>query len=79
MGHTPVACEYQSIQPIHNQPTEHQVLTWVFSYDGVHSSEPMAICAASAAVAISSIPLAQPVAGVQVGMVEGKFVINPTR
>lgn len=39
----------------------------------------MAICAASAAVAISSIPLAQPVAGVQVGMVDGHLVINPTR
>lgn len=55
------------------------MLSWVFSYDGVHSSEPMAICAASAAVALSSIPLAQPVAGVQVGMLEGRFVINPTR
>lgn len=58
---------------------ETQVLSWVFSYDGVHLSEPMAICAASAAVAISSIPMAAPVAGVQVGRVEGKLVINPTR
>lgn len=67
-------------QPKTNTTTHHhQVLSWVFSYDGIHSSEPMAICAASAAVAISSIPLAQPVAGVQVGMVGGHFVVNPTR
>ena len=32
---------------------ETQVLAWVYSYDGVHSPEPLAITAASAALAIS--------------------------
>ena len=56
-----------------------QVLNWVLSYDGVHGPEPMAICAASAAVTLSSVPIERPVAGVQVGLVDGKYIINPTR
>ncbi|HUD01551.1 MAG TPA: polyribonucleotide nucleotidyltransferase, partial [Rhabdochlamydiaceae bacterium] len=57
---------------------ELQVLTYVLSYDGVHSPDPLAICAASAALVLSDIPLIKPVAGVRVGMIEGKFVVNPT-
>ncbi len=57
---------------------EVQVLSYVWSYDGVNSPEPLAICACSAALAISHIPLVKPVAGVRVGMIEGSFVINPT-
>jgi polyribonucleotide nucleotidyltransferase len=57
---------------------ELQVLTYVLSYDGVHSPDPLAICAASAALVISDIPLVKPVAGVRVGLIEGKFVVNPT-
>lgn len=34
---------------------ETQVLAWVYSYDGVHSPEPLAITAASAALAISGV------------------------
>ena len=30
-----------------------QLLSWVFSYDGVHATEPLAIISASAALAIS--------------------------
>ena len=32
---------------------ETQVLAWVYSFDGVHGTEPLAITAASAALAIS--------------------------
>ena len=32
---------------------EVQILEWVYSYDGVHSTEPLAITAASAALALS--------------------------
>ncbi len=42
-----------------------QILSWVLSYDGVVSPEPMAITAAGAALAISDIPLVKPVAGVR--------------
>lgn len=57
---------------------EVQVLSFVWSYDGVNSPEPLAICGASAALVISDIPLIKPIAGVRVGLVDGKFVINPT-
>lgn len=57
---------------------EVQVLAYVFSYDGVHAPDPLAICAASAALVISDIPLVKPVAGVRVGLVDGNFIVNPT-
>lgn len=57
---------------------EVQVLTYVFSYDGVHVPDALAICAASAALVISDIPLLKPVAGVRIGLIDGNFVINPT-
>jgi polyribonucleotide nucleotidyltransferase len=56
---------------------EVQVLSYVWSYDGLNSPDPLAICAASAALAISDIPLIKPIAGVRVGYIDGKFVINP--
>ena len=57
---------------------EVQVLAYVWSYDGVNKPEPLAICGASAALAISDIPLIKPIAAVQVGLINGNFVINPT-
>ena len=39
---------------------ETQVLSWVYSYDGVHSAEPLAITAASAALAISGMCFCSP-------------------
>jgi polyribonucleotide nucleotidyltransferase len=57
---------------------EVQVLAYVMSYDGVHAPEPLAVCAASAALAISDIPLIKPIAAVRVGMIADRFVINPT-
>jgi len=57
---------------------EVQVLAYVWSYDGENLPDPLAICAASAALVISDIPLLKPVAGVRVGFVENAFVINPT-
>ncbi|MCB1114049.1 MAG: polyribonucleotide nucleotidyltransferase [Chlamydiia bacterium] len=57
---------------------EVQVLSYVWSYDGQNAPEPYAITACSAALAISDIPLIKPVAGVRVGFVDNKFVVNPT-
>lgn len=57
---------------------EVQVLSYVWSYDGVNSPEPLAICAASAALVISDIPLLKPVGAVRVGLIDGKFVVNPS-
>lgn len=57
---------------------EAQVLSYVLSYDGENSTDPLAICGASAALVISEIPLIKPVAGVRVGLIGSEFIINPT-
>ncbi|MEX2305370.1 MAG: polyribonucleotide nucleotidyltransferase [Waddliaceae bacterium] len=58
--------------------TETQVLVYVWSYDGVHSTDPLAICAASAALSLSDIPLIKPIGAVRVGMIDDAFIVNPT-
>ena len=60
---------------LHN---ELQVLAYVLSYDGVHGPEPLAICAASAALVISDIPLIKPIGAVRVGFINNEFIINPS-
>mmetsp|Transcript_6918 Transcript_6918/g.14933 ORF Transcript_6918/g.14933 Transcript_6918/m.14933 type:complete len:879 (-) Transcript_6918:47-2683(-) len=55
-----------------------QLLSWVLSYDGVRSNEPTAIVASAASCYVSDVPMAKPVGAVQVGMVDGNFVVNPT-
>lgn len=57
---------------------EVQILSYVWSYDTVNPPEPLAICGASAALVLSDIPLIKPIAGVRVGMIDNKFVVNPT-
>jgi len=57
---------------------ETQLLVTVWSYDGTHSPDPLAICAASAALVVSDIPLVKPIGAVRVGMIEGHFIVNPT-
>ena len=57
---------------------EVQLLSYVWSFDGLHSPEPLAICGASAALVVSDIPLIKPVAAVRVGMIDDKFILNPT-
>ncbi len=58
---------------------EVQILSYVYSYDGVHVPDVLAITAASAALVISDIPLIKPIGAVRVGRLDGKFVINPTK
>lgn len=58
---------------------EVQILSYVWSYDGVNSPEPLAICGAAAALMISDIPLIKPVAGVRVGLIDNQFVVNPSK
>ncbi len=57
---------------------EVQLLAYVFSYDGLHQPDVLAICAASAALVISDIPLVKPIGAVRMGFIDGKFVVNPT-
>ncbi|HXF92967.1 MAG TPA: polyribonucleotide nucleotidyltransferase [Nitrospiraceae bacterium] len=56
---------------------ETQVIASVLSADKTGSSDVIGITAASAALAISDIPFGGPVAGIKVGRVDGRFVINP--
>ncbi|KAG0541763.1 hypothetical protein BDA96_02G045400 [Sorghum bicolor] len=57
---------------------ETQILSWVFSYDGIHSPDCLAITAAGIAVALSEIPNKQTIAGVRIGLIDDQFVVNPT-
>ncbi|MFI3270693.1 MAG: polyribonucleotide nucleotidyltransferase [Pseudomonadota bacterium] len=57
---------------------EVQVLANVISSDQNNESDVLAVTAASAALCISSIPFAEPIAGARIGRIAGQFVINPT-
>jgi len=57
---------------------EIQVVPTCISTDQVNPPDVVAVCAASAAVHISDIPFAGPIASVRVGLVDGTYVINPT-
>ncbi len=54
-----------------------QVIASVLSADKTGVSDVIGIIAASAALAISSIPFNGPIAGVKIGRVNGQFVVNP--
>ena len=57
---------------------EVQIISTVLSVDQDCSPELTAMLASSLAVSISKIPFNGPIAGVKVGRVDGKFIINPT-
>ncbi|AHK63396.1 Polyribonucleotide nucleotidyltransferase [Chlamydia avium] len=56
-----------------------QILSYVWSYDGVNPPDPLAICGVSAALAISDIPQTSIVAGVRIGRVNNTWIVNPTK
>ncbi|WP_249869740.1 polyribonucleotide nucleotidyltransferase [Oceanobacillus saliphilus] len=57
---------------------EVQVISTVMSVDQDCPSEIAAMIGSSIALSISNIPFAGPIAGVNVGRVDGEFIINPT-
>ncbi|KAK9901485.1 hypothetical protein M0R45_002079 [Rubus argutus] len=57
---------------------ETQILSWVLSYDGLHSPDSLAVTAAGIAVALSEVPNTKTIAGVRIGLVGDKFIVNPT-
>src|SRR3954468_509952 len=57
---------------------ETQIIALVLSADAENDSDVLAITGASAALSLSSIPFSRTIAGVRVGLVDGKYVINPT-
>ncbi|MFH1033578.1 MAG: polyribonucleotide nucleotidyltransferase [Pseudomonadota bacterium] len=57
---------------------ETQVIANVYSVDKVNDPDMLALTGASAALSISDVPFAGPLAGVRVGRVNGQLIINPT-
>lgn len=57
---------------------ETQVICTVLSYDPQHNPDILAIIGASAALALSGVPLMEIIAAIRVGHVNGEFVLNPS-
>jgi polyribonucleotide nucleotidyltransferase len=57
---------------------ETQVIAFVLSADKDNDPDVAAINAASCALTISDIPFQGPIGAVRVGLVDGRFVVNPT-
>ncbi|OFV93980.1 MAG: polyribonucleotide nucleotidyltransferase [Acidobacteria bacterium RIFCSPLOWO2_12_FULL_65_11] len=57
---------------------ETQIIALVLSADAENDTDVLAITGASAALALSEIPLEKTIASVRVGLVDGQLVMNPT-
>ncbi|MFA6082492.1 MAG: polyribonucleotide nucleotidyltransferase [Patescibacteria group bacterium] len=56
-----------------------QVIVTVLSFDNENDPDVVSIVAASAALMASTVPFRGPIGAVRVGLVDDKFIINPTR
>lgn len=70
----------RSIRPLFPKkiPMEIQVIATVLSADPNNDPDVLALTGASAALHLSRIPFLGPVAGIRVGCIEGRFVLNPS-
>ena len=57
---------------------ETQIVGTVISADADNDPDVIAITGASCALYLSDIPFHTPIAGVRVGLIDGKYIINPT-
>jgi len=57
---------------------ETQIVGTVISADADNDPDVMAITGASCALYLSNIPFQNPIAGVRIGLVDGKYIVNPT-
>src|SRR2546422_9132893 len=57
---------------------ETQVVTTVVSADPDNNPDVIAITGASCALYLSDIPFSTPIAGVRVGLIDGRYIVNPT-
>jgi polyribonucleotide nucleotidyltransferase len=73
-------CIDRPIRPLFPQGWryESQIIALVLSADNENDTDVLAITGASAALALSEIPLQKTIAGVRVGLLDGAYVINPT-
>ncbi len=56
-----------------------QIIVSALSVDPDVDADVLAITAASAALTISDIPFNGPIAGIRIGHVDGRYIVNPTR
>src|SRR3989449_2277345 len=57
---------------------ETQVIASVISADPDNNPDVIAITGASCALYLSDIPFMTPIAGVRIGLIEGRYIVNPT-
>jgi polyribonucleotide nucleotidyltransferase len=57
---------------------ETQIIALVLSADTDNDTDVLAVTGASAALALSDVPLEKTIAAVRVGLIDGEYVINPT-
>ena len=58
---------------------EVQISSVLLSADGVNEPDVLAMVGASASLMLSDLPFQGPIGAVRVGLIDGKYVINPTR
>ena len=58
--------------------SETQIVASVISADESYDSDVLALTGASAALYLSNIPFETPIAGVRVGLIEDRFIVNPS-
>eukprot|EP00118_Oscarella_pearsei_P010698 m.67061 g.67061 ORF g.67061 m.67061 type:complete len:793 (+) comp35433_c0_seq2:38-2416(+) len=56
-----------------------QIVGSLLSADGIHDPDVLSINGASAALTVSGIPWKGPIGAVRVGLVDGNFILNPTK
>jgi len=56
-----------------------QIVITTLSYDGENDPDILGIIGASTALMMTDAPFLGPIAGVRIGMIDGKMVVNPTR
>ncbi len=68
------------IRPLFPEGYRHetQIVSMVMSADEENDPDVLSITGASAALYLSDIPFHNPIAGVRVGLVDGKYVVNPS-
>jgi polyribonucleotide nucleotidyltransferase len=70
----------RAIRPLFSDEirNEVQIILTVLSVDGDNPSKIVGLIAASAALAVSNIPWNGPIAGINVGLKDNQFILNPT-
>jgi polyribonucleotide nucleotidyltransferase len=61
-----------------NYRFETQIVGTVISSDAENDPDVIAITGASCALYLSDIPFHNPIAGIRIGLIDGKYIVNPT-